>query len=251
MSSVEKLRNHLECSWTRSGQMRPLLLLLNPALLKAPRYCPVPSQFLPKGYECQHLDNKVSFVGDSFIPLLANVIEYEQIAHAELAKGNFDKALEFISDFREETDLSGKRAANPTHALLRLQLLDQLLWSLDAFSPIPVQQETNLSIDSLGPQARSTKYMDELYGIGISNWLGTVRTMTQQFLKENLSTKQDVDKVVKNDGSSILHSLLKEIRKSEGERLVSSVTLNICGAALGLRALLMVKYIIKPKFLNS
>jgi len=239
------LRHHLYSSWTKSGQLRPLLLLANPAVLKATRYCPLPCRFIPESEPFTAEDP--STLGESLLPLLTLVNRVEHIAHSDLAKLDFQRAVEFISDLEARRRAEGKkhcpRHTVIFHALLKLHLLDQLRWALHPYGSIPIQTldlaETSARAEDASEGTEDPRILPELYGAGVRDWLETARTMVARFLTDtpplteaSLPTNSSTD--------SVVYSLLREIKKSKSDRHASTVTLNICAAALALRSLLMV-----------
>ncbi len=181
-------------------------------------------------------------VGESILPLLFNINFIEHVAHADLGKSVFDRPVDFVSDVEtqrlQEGKSHSKRYSEIIHGVLRLQLLDQLRWARNRHGSVPVQATESVAV---GPASTvNSKNLTDLYLTGISDWTETSRSMVERFLTEPPIVIQPPLLSAVPSHSSILLSLLLEMKKSDTERHVSSVVLNICSAALGLRSLLMV-----------
>ncbi len=244
----QNLRGHLYSSWTNSGKLRPLLLLANPAILESPSYCPIPNRFLPESDNFTPQDNERSDVGDTLFPLLSNVNVIGHIAHADLSKLDFDRALDAVSDIESEWPQDGKnqsrRFSYIIHGLLRIQLLDELRWARETLS-VPVQfsdcdkdgseKPPNPAVES--PEQVSSTVLGDYYSAGILNYLETAKAISQLLLTEIPNANEPSADQRTSDN---LLSLLWMVHRSNHDRHISTVVLNICGAALGLLALLTV-----------
>lgn len=212
-----------------------MLLLTNSAILHSVQYTGLGegsnSSALTWDPENQPLNDDM--MEDSLLPILANVNEIEQQAHEELAEMNYSKALN-SADIGKDT---AKFREHVLNQVFRYKILECLEWCKKDDMPLPFQV---LPANPVQFPESQRQIHQSLQKHGILEWRETMKGFIETFLSDRSTSIQEDP--LQSGGDHVLMSLLRTIGKSQGDKHFSTVISNVCGAALGLRALLIVRF---------
>lgn len=174
-------------------------------------------------------------------PIFRLVNDYDRSLHQILADGQGNKLKDMVMPTLEATP--EEKYLKVHHLLMLMQLMDRLIWAYHAVgdpgqleaaadAPYTFATECNSSSNSSLTSQFSTKVLES----GRKNWLET----TQDFVKA-WGAKMDIDEEPEQTEDPI-HSLFLKWNRAEDATHVIQVESNLCGAAIGLRALLSVSH---------
>lgn len=251
MSSQASLdfQNEILCSRSKRGKERPLFALLNPGLLHSLHFSQQPSLFMsPSNRNVVNESN----IRDTLLPLVAGIETFEDRLHQPCAVFDFKKASTAMT-----TEFETRKQEETIHELLRIKLLETLVWALMMDGSAPIQQcvEKEESIDpsieasseqerqsvALASQeppiskANTQKVFDleTMRKTAITEWKSTMKSFIEDMLHEDdLDTEPFAEK-----DDFVTSSLFNLLENESSKRNASTSLLNMVSAALGLRAL--------------
>ncbi|KLO07945.1 hypothetical protein SCHPADRAFT_894232 [Schizopora paradoxa] len=221
-SEVDAFRWRMEESHSQLGAPRARLCLANPAMLHATR-------LFPPFCSVNMIDFARIREGDSdelegsLLPLIGSVDLIDQKIHTELMQRDFEHALLSVQLI---TTSSTRKAELIMQQILRYKILESVAWASGETDTTPTQYLHELQVD-LSDQ----DHID----LGLTNWKSTVGTFCATFRNETGSVPPT--HLVPQD--RITASLVHKIQQSGTSRHLSTVISNMCGAALGLRGLIL------------
>lgn len=127
------------------------------------------------------------------------------------------------------------------HHALRFKVLESLLWSSDSKVGVPIQDVWKEG-GEMG-STNSAKIHKTLRNLAIEDWKPNCFKFTECFLAldPRLIIGQNSTGDTRVTGDEVSQSLLSQMKKSKVEELHACVLKNLCGAAVGLRALMLVR----------
>lgn len=220
---MEIFKWRISDSRTASGEPRPRLVLANPAILHSTQFLDVNTSIASPGLlsgdsPCS-VDDTVSMA-----PFLTTIEATDQKLHAEIIQRDFDRprlAVQLL------TATSSKKSELLMHQILRCKVVEGLTWATRNVQTIPIQQPPDFDVE----------FVDHDYmAYGINNWATTLGSFCEEMQESHVPTTETQFET----RDKVLSSLLTKIKESATSRYHSTVVSNLCGAALGLRALLAV-----------
>ncbi len=229
-NAIEVFKWRICESRTASGEPRPRLLLVNPAILYSTQFFGVnTSASLTE--PSSEVASRSEQVQESLAPFLATIEATDHKLHADIVQRDFDRPVLAVQLLNAT---SPKKAEIVQHQILRYKVLESLAWAAKDMNSnsIPIQQTPDFEIEVVD---------HEYINLGINNWEGTL----QQFCDEMKQDHAPTTGTRLEPRDRVLSSLLAKIQESATSRYHSTVVSNMCGAALGVRALLAVRFTMK------
>lgn len=204
----------------------PLLVFASPVIRQSVQYIDI-SQVI--SYP-QQSDDKEDI--DFHWPLLAHVLRIEQLIHTEISGQTYQRAL-----FALQNVSKAKTDEIVMHQVLRLKVFETLAWANNDASGVPIQLDP-LEFPSCGLSRTAVLTHENNSRLGTSDWYKTLDAFLQTMRLDTMAVGQH--DLAETQGDKVLTSLFRRITLSNTSQHQSSVISNLCGAALGLRALVLV-----------
>ncbi|KLO11950.1 hypothetical protein SCHPADRAFT_891149 [Schizopora paradoxa] len=220
-SDIDTFHWRIEESHTHLRATRARLCLANPAMLHS-------VQFFPPNCSINAADampTHAKQLEETVLPFVGSVESVDQKVHAELVEREFEHALLSVQLI---TGASSRKAELIMQQIIRYKILESLTWSTGEIYKAPMQLPRELRVDR-------ADQLEEYVDLGLNRWMETVESFCAAFSNESVA----MPKPQPLSSDKVTASLVQKIQQSENSRHHSTVISNMCGAALGLRGLIL------------
>lgn len=226
-NSIEIFRWRLLQSYSTAGVARPRLCLANPAMVHSVQLFSPTASIYPVDGTAPRSPPGVG-MDDSIYPLVGSIESIDHKIHADLVDRDFERAVLSVELLGPS---SSKKADAIMHQLMRWKVVEALAWATSDVDIVPFQQLPDFRVESVD---------QELRDIGISDWKATVTSFCDTF-RGDVNFTRPAPSLPRD---KILASLVSKIQQTESSRHHATVISNMCGAALGIRGLFLVRILL-------
>lgn len=232
--ALDTFRWRLEESHSRSGIARPRLCLVNPAIIHSTQFFRPTCSISLLGTPAMH-EYGIDQLENSLAPIVGCVEAIDQKIHSEIANRDYDHAQLSV----QLIDTSSSRKSELImQQIIRYKIVEQLLWAKgEKAATIPFQRPPKYIVESTELEHAE---------LGLTNWKATVDEFCTTFTNHHAPAPSHIPSV----RDDVIASLVHNIQVSETTRHHSTVISNMCGAALGLRGLILVRRVRSTFFLE-